>query len=72
MVTAGVFLIVKCSPLFEYSQVALNIVTIIGMLTAVFVATVALVQNDIKKIIAYSTCSQLGYMFFAPESARTM
>ena len=65
MVTAGVFLIVKCSPLFEYSQVALNIVTIIGMLTAVFAATVALVQNDIKKIIAYSTCSQLGYMFFA-------
>ena len=65
MVTAGVFLVVKCSPLFEYSQVALNIVTIIGMLTAVFAATVALVQNDIKKIIAYSTCSQLGYMFFA-------
>ena len=65
MVTAGVFLVVKCSPIFEYSQVALNIVTIIGMLTAVFAATVALVQNDIKKIIAYSTCSQLGYMFFA-------
>ena len=65
MVTAGVFLVVKCSPLFEYSQVALNIVTIIGMLTAVFAPTVALVQNDIKKIIAYSTCSQLGYMFFA-------
>ena len=65
MVTAGVFLIVKCSPLFEYSQTALNVVTIVGMITAVFAASVALVQNDIKKIIAYSTCSQLGYMFFA-------
>ncbi len=65
MVTAGVFLIVRCSPLFEYSQVALNVVTIIGMITAIFAASVALVQNDIKKIVAYSTCSQLGYMFFA-------
>ncbi|MFL2889402.1 MAG: NADH-quinone oxidoreductase subunit L [Pelagibacteraceae bacterium] len=65
MVTAGVFLVVRCSPLFEYSQFALNIVAIIGMITAVFAASVALVQNDIKKIIAYSTCSQLGYMFFA-------
>jgi len=65
MVTAGVFLVVRCSPLFEYSQVALNFVAIIGMITALFAASVALVQNDIKKIIAYSTCSQLGYMFFA-------
>jgi len=65
MVTAGVFLVVRCSPLFEYSQVALNFVAIIGMITAVFAASVAIVQNDIKKIIAYSTCSQLGYMFFA-------
>jgi len=65
MVTAGVFLVVRCSPLFEYSQVALNIVAIVGMITAIFAASVALVQNDIKKIIAYSTCSQLGYMFFA-------
>ena len=65
MVTAGVFLVVRCSPIFEYSQFALNIVTIIGMTTAFFAATVAIVQNDIKKIIAYSTCSQLGYMFFA-------
>jgi NADH-quinone oxidoreductase subunit L len=65
MVTAGVFLVVKCSPLFEFSQTALNVVTIIGMITAIFAASVALVQNDIKKIIAYSTCSQLGYMFFA-------
>ena len=65
MVTAGVFLVVRCSPLFEYSQTALNVVTIVGMITAIFAATVALVQNDIKKIVAYSTCSQLGYMFFA-------
>ena len=65
MVTAGVFLVVRCSPLFEYSQVALNFVAITGMITAVFAASVAIVQNDIKKIIAYSTCSQLGYMFFA-------
>ena len=65
MVTAGVFLVVRCSPLFEYSQVALNFVAITGMITAIFAASVALVQNDIKKIIAYSTCSQLGYMFFA-------
>lgn len=65
MVTAGVFLVVRCSPIFEYSQLTLNIITFVGMGTAFFAATVALVQNDIKKIIAYSTCSQLGYMFFA-------
>ena len=65
MVTAGVFLVVRCSPIFEYSQTALNVVTTVGMMTAFFAATIALVQNDIKKIIAYSTCSQLGYMFFA-------
>ena len=65
MVTAGVFLVVRCSPLFEYSETALNLVTIVGMITAIFAASVALVQNDIKKIVAYSTCSQLGYMFFA-------
>ena len=65
MVTAGVFLVVRCSPIYEYSQVAMNLVAIIGMITALFAASVALVQNDIKKIIAYSTCSQLGYMFFA-------
>ena len=65
MVTAGVFLVVRCSPIFEYSQIALNTICIVGMTTAFFAATVALVQNDIKKIIAYSTCSQLGYMFFA-------
>ncbi len=65
MVTAGVFLVVRCSPIYEYSEFALNIITIVGMSTAFFAASVALVQNDIKKIIAYSTCSQLGYMFFA-------
>ena len=65
MVTAGVFLVVRCSPIYEYSELALNVITIVGMSTAFFAATVALVQKDIKKIIAYSTCSQLGYMFFA-------
>ncbi len=65
MVTAGVFLVVRCSPIFEYSQTALNVVATVGMITAFFAASVALVQNDIKKIVAYSTCSQLGYMFFA-------
>ena len=65
MVTAGVFLVVRCSPIYEYSELALDIITIVGMTTAIFAATVALVQSDIKKIIAYSTCSQLGYMFFA-------
>ncbi|MAJ22311.1 MAG: NADH-quinone oxidoreductase subunit L [Candidatus Pelagibacter sp. TMED64] len=65
MVTAGVFLIVRCSPLFEFSPMSLNVIAVIGMITAFFAATTALAQNDIKKIIAYSTCSQLGYMFFA-------
>ena len=65
MVTAGVFLVVRCSPIYEYSPLILNFVTIVGMITAIFAASVALVQTDIKKIIAYSTCSQLGYMFFA-------
>ena len=65
MVTAGVFLVVKCSPLFEYSEVSKNLIILIGASTAFFAATIGLVQNDIKKIIAYSTCSQLGYMFFA-------
>ena len=65
MVTAGVFLIARCSPLFEYSPTALSVITVIGAATAFFASTVALVQNDIKKVIAYSTCSQLGYMIFA-------
>ena len=65
MVTAGVFLVVRCSPIYEYSPSILTFITFIGMITALFAASVAVVQNDIKKIIAYSTCSQLGYMFFA-------
>ena len=65
MVTAGVFLVVRCSPLFEQSLFTLQFMTIIGSLTCIFAATIAITQNDIKKIIAYSTCSQLGYMFFA-------
>jgi NADH-ubiquinone oxidoreductase chain 5 len=64
MVTAGIFLIIRCSPMFEYSPDVLKWITIVGALTAFFAATVGLVQNDIKKIIAYSTCSQLGYMTF--------
>ena len=65
MVTAGVFLVARCSPLFELSEVALLVVTIVGGLTAFMAASIALVQVDIKRVIAYSTCSQLGYMFFA-------
>ena len=65
MVTAGVFMVARLSPLFELSHTALNVVVIIGATTAFFAATVGLVQNDIKRVIAYSTCSQLGYMFVA-------
>ena len=65
MVTAGVFLVVRCSPIFEYSPFVLNIIVLVGATTAFFAATIGLVQNDIKRVIAYSTCSQLGYMFFA-------
>jgi len=65
MVTAGVFMLARLSPLFELSHTALLIVTFIGAITAFFAATVGLVQNDIKRVIAYSTCSQLGYMFVA-------
>ena len=65
MVTAGVFLVVRCSPIFEYSQFTLNVITYVGLITSLFAASVALLQNDIKKVIAYSNCSQLGYMFFA-------
>jgi NADH-ubiquinone oxidoreductase chain 5 len=65
MVTAGVFLIARCSYLFEFSPAVLNFITIIGSSTAFFAATTGLFQNDIKKVIAYSTCSQLGYMIFA-------
>jgi len=65
MVTAGVFMVARCSPLFAESPQALDVVCLVGGLTAFFAATVGLVQNDIKRVIAYSTCSQLGYMFFA-------
>jgi NADH:ubiquinone oxidoreductase subunit 5 (subunit L)/multisubunit Na+/H+ antiporter MnhA subunit len=65
MVTAGVFLVIRCSPIFEFSSFTLNIIAIIGGLTAFVSASIALTQHDIKKVIAYSTCSQLGYMFFA-------
>lgn len=65
MVTAGVFLIIRCSYLFEYSALALSIVVVVGSMTAFFAATTGLFQNDMKRVIAYSTCSQLGYMIFA-------
>ncbi len=65
MVTAGVYLVVRCSPLFELSTFTLNFITYVGLITSFFAASIALFQDDIKKIIAYSTCSQLGYMFFA-------
>jgi len=65
MVTAGVFMVCRLSPMFEASDTTLAVVTVIGALTAFFAATVGMVQNDIKRVIAYSTCSQLGYMFFA-------
>jgi len=65
MVTAGVFLVCRLSPMFEYASGAAAFVTYVGATTAFFAATVGLVQNDIKRIVAYSTCSQLGYMFFA-------
>ncbi|MCC8417034.1 MAG: NADH-quinone oxidoreductase subunit L [Rickettsia endosymbiont of Bryobia graminum] len=65
MVTAGVFLVARCSYLFEYSTCVLQFIAIIGGITCLFAATIAVMQNDIKKIIAYSTCSQLGYMFLA-------
>ena len=65
MVTAGVFMVCRLSPMFETSHVAMSVVTIVGAATCIFAATIGTVQNDIKRVIAYSTCSQLGYMFFA-------
>jgi NADH-quinone oxidoreductase subunit L len=65
MVTAGVFMVCRLSPMFEASATATALVTFVGAATAIFAATVGMVQNDIKRVIAYSTCSQLGYMFFA-------
>ncbi len=63
MVTAGVFMVARCAPIFSLSETAMNTVAIVGALTAIFAATIGLVQNDIKRVIAYSTISQLGYMF---------
>jgi NADH-quinone oxidoreductase subunit L len=65
MVTAGVFLMARISPILEHAPVALGVITVIGASTALFAATISCVQNDIKRVIAYSTCSQLGYMFIA-------
>ncbi len=65
MVTAGIFMVARLSPMFEYSEAALGLVTVVGAITAWMCATIGLVQNDIKRVIAYSTCSQLGYMFVA-------
>ena len=65
MVTAGVFMVVRLSPMFEYAPDALAVVGVIGGTTAIFAASIGMAQNDIKRVIAYSTCSQLGYMFFA-------
>lgn len=65
LVTAGVFLLTRCSPILEYSSSALTVITIFGAMTAFFAATTGLFQNDLKRVIAYSTCSQLGYMIFA-------
>ncbi|MEC7438501.1 MAG: NADH-quinone oxidoreductase subunit L, partial [Pseudomonadota bacterium] len=65
MVTAGVFMVCRLSPMLEYAPLSLDIITIVGALTAIFAATVGITQFDIKRVIAYSTCSQLGYMFFA-------
>jgi proton-translocating NADH-quinone oxidoreductase chain L len=64
LVTAGIFLIIRCSPIFEFAEFTLSFITLIGGLTAFFAATIAVSQDDIKKVIAYSTCSQLGYMTF--------
>ncbi|WP_353216671.1 NADH-quinone oxidoreductase subunit L [Sandarakinorhabdus sp.] len=65
MVTAGVFMVCRMSPMFEASPTAQAVVCVVGACTALFAASVGMVQNDIKRVIAYSTCSQLGYMFFA-------
>jgi hypothetical protein len=65
MVTAGVFMVCRCSAMFELAPYASGFVTVVGAITAFFAATVGLAQNDIKRVVAYSTCSQLGYMFFA-------
>jgi len=64
MVTAGVFVLVRCSAILEMSSFVLSVITVVGALTAFFAATSGMFQNDLKRVIAYSTCSQLGYMVF--------
>src|SRR5437773_7994151 len=65
MVTAGVYMIVRCSAIFTHAPTAMFVVAVIGAATALFAATIGLAQNDIKRVLAYSTVSQLGYMFMA-------
>ncbi|EYU24414.1 hypothetical protein MIMGU_mgv1a020495mg, partial [Erythranthe guttata] len=65
MVTTGVFMIARCSPLFEYPHTALIVVTFAGAMTSFLAPTTGILLNDLKRVIAYSTCSQLGYMIFA-------
>jgi len=65
MVTAGIFLLARCSPILEYAPNVLFLITLVGAITAFFAAVTGLFQNDLKRVIAYSTCSQLGYMVFA-------
>jgi len=65
MVTAGIFMVVRMSPIFELSDTALNFILVIGAITALFMGFLGIIQNDIKRVVAYSTCSQLGYMFAA-------
>src|SRR5579859_5750548 len=72
MVTAGVFLVARMSPIYEFAPFALGLVTFIGATTALFAATIGCVQNDIKRVIAYSTCSQLGYMFAAAGDRKSV
>ncbi|XP_062112875.1 NADH-ubiquinone oxidoreductase chain 5-like [Humulus lupulus] len=72
MVTAGVFMIARCSPLFEYPPTALIVITSAGATTSFLAATTGILQNDLKRVIAYSTCSQLGYMIFACGSLRPL
>ena len=72
MVTAGIFMVSRMSPLFELSDVALTVVMVIGAITALFMGLLGIVQNDIKKVVAYSTLSQLGYMTVALRSKRLL
>ena len=70
MVTAGVYLVVRANAIYQFAPTAMWIVAVIGAATAIFAATIAIAQNDIKKVLAYSTVSQLGFMFLAAASER--